>query len=299
MGYLFLAIALAFGIIKVYCGKRTSSVASCIYNSMLVTTVRMVMCFLIGILIVLISGASPIITDTTAILIAFVSGVSIAAFTTTWLLAVRTNAYMIVEVFVMGGVIIPTAVSSLFYGEHIGAMQMIGICLLLVAVYCISTYRNSEKIRLSPKALILLILTALASGISDFSQKLYVKEVSGIDVSVFNLYTYLFAAISLLFVCLVLKALNREEKKTASAREIVKPIFFYILIMAVCLFLNSYFKTRSAQYLDAVLLYPLYQSCATVLALLMSVLLFREKMTAKGIFGIVLSIVAVCFINLF
>ena len=68
--------------------------------------------------------------------------------------------------------------------------------------------------------------------------------------------------------------------------------------MAVCLFANSYFKSLAAQYLDAVKLYPLNQGSAVVLSLLMSPMLFKEKITAKCIIGIALSFVALLMINL-
>jgi multidrug transporter EmrE-like cation transporter len=68
--------------------------------------------------------------------------------------------------------------------------------------------------------------------------------------------------------------------------------------MAVCLFANSYFKTVAAQHLDAIKLYPLNQGGAVILSLLMSSILFKEKINAKCILGIALSFVALLMINL-
>ena len=56
---------------------------------------------------------------------------------------------------------------------------------------------------------------------------------------------------------------------------------------------------NAAKYLDAILLYPLNQGCAVVLSLAMSVVLFKEKISAKGIVGIVLSVAAMILINVF
>ncbi len=300
MGYLFLFLALCFGLIKAYCGKRTSGAAINSYNAILINTVRMILCILIGILIVLISGvATFVFTTPKLILIALLAGVSTAGFTVCWLLAVRTNAYMIVEVFVMGGVIIPLTLCAILYKEPIGIIQIVGIILLLISVYCMCTYRKTEKISLSPKSFFLLLLCSLSSGISDFSQKLYTREIENIDVSVFNLYTYLFAALALLIACPIFKAKEKKNKDLNSPRTIIKPIFHYVVIMAACLFLNSYFKTMSAGYLDAALLYPLSQGCAVVLSLAMSVFLFKEKTTVKGAFGVALAIASMILINVF
>lgn len=300
MGYLFLSLALTFGLIKAYCGKRTSAAANCSYNALIINAVRMAICIIIGIVFVLVGGTLTLaFTEPKIILIALLSGVSSACFTVSWLLAVRTNAYMIVEVFVMGGVIIPLALCAILYNERIGVMQIIGIIFLLIAVYCMCTYQKKEKITLSPKSLLLLLFCAVSGGLGDFSQKLYIKECENADVSVFNLYTYVFAAIALIIACLIFRAKEKNAEKLKSPRAIIKPIFLYVVIMAACLFLNAYFKTTAAKHLDAVLLYPLNQGCAVVLSLVMSIVLFKEKTTVKGVIGIILSIIAMILINLF
>lgn len=300
MGYLYLFFALAFGLIKIYCGKRSSAAATCSYNAIIINTVRMILCVIIGLLFVLI-GKSLSLSVITApfILIALICGISTAAFMVCWLLAVHSNAYMIVEVFVMGGTILPLILSAALYGERIGFIQIIGVTFLLIAVYCISTDKKKEKITLSLKNLVLLLLCALSSGMVDFSQKIFVKEIVNVNISVFNLFTYLFAAITLLIVCPIFREREKSTEKLTSWRSFIKPIFHFILIMAACLFLNSYFKTKSAIYLDAILLYPLNQGCAVVLSLLMSIFVFKERITTKGIMGIVLSIISMILINVF
>ena len=79
---------------------------------------------------------------------------------------------------------------------------------------------------------------------------------------------------------------------------VIKPIRVYVLIMATCLFAYSFFKTRAAGYLDAVQLYPLSQGASVLLSLLMSSLLFGEKINLRCIIGVVLSFAALLMINL-
>lgn len=291
-------LALAFGLTKAYCGKRTSGAATCFYNAILINFVRMSLCVAVGLLFVFTDGISSLACTTPKLLlICLLSGISIACFTVCWLLAIHTNAYMIVEVFVMGGVAVPLILCRILYREAIGWVQIIGLLLLLAAVYCMCTYRHKEKITLSFQNFLLMLLCAFSTGISDFSQKLYVKEIENVRISVFNLYTYVFASVSLAGLCIGLRA--KGTGRTQYIPSILKPIVHYVVIMAACLFLNAYFKTLSAKYLDAVLLYPLNQGCAVVLSLVMSVVLFKEKTTAKGVIGIALSVIAVILINLF
>ena len=47
------------------------------------------------------------------------SGIASAAFVVSWLLSVRTGAYMMVEVFLLLGVILPIALCRVFFAEEI------------------------------------------------------------------------------------------------------------------------------------------------------------------------------------
>lgn len=300
IGYLFLSLALASGLIKGYCGKQTSGVASRACDAMLINTVRMIFCFFIGILIILFQKNYSIFPDNpTVIWIALLSGASTACFTVSWLLSVKRKVYMMVETFVMAGVVIPLVLSNLLYKEAICFTQIIGILLLMVAVYCMCTYDKASRVKPSAKELLLLLFCSLSSGMTDFSQKIFVKELPNASIAQLNLYTYLFAAFLLGITCIIFwkKSEKNKDNKIRPA-SVIRPIIHYIAIMSVCLFLNSYFKTLSAKYLDAVLLYPLSQGCAVVFSLVMSIVLFKEKINFKGIFGILLTLIAVILINL-
>ena len=300
MGYLFLALALAAGITKGYCGKKTSAAIVTNSDSMIMNLLRMVICVFVGFLLTALQdGFAALVPDATFLLIAAMSGVASAAFVVSWLLSVRTGAYMMVEVFLLIGVIVPIVLCRIFFGEEIGIWQILGIAVLLVAVYIMTTYNSSVKGKMSIGAFVLLMICGLSNGVADFSQKLFVKAVSEGSVAAFNFYTYVFAALSLVIAYVVFRKVDRRSgaliRKPA---EVIKPIWHFVLIMAVCLFANSFFKTQAAQYLDAVQLYPLNQGCSVVLALLMSSIIFKEKITVKCVVGICLSFVALLMINL-
>ena len=294
MGYVFIGLALFFGLTKSFCGKKASYLIKKPLDAVGVNTLRMILCFIIGIIISLNSFEG--ITDKGLILSALLCGVSTACFTVSWLLALSTNAYMVVEVFVMCGITVPLVLCRIFYGEPISYVQIIAIVLLVVAVYCMCTYGKKEKIVITPKAFFLLAFSAVSSGLSDFSQKLYVKTAPQTNISLFNLYTYLFAALVLVVSFLVFRAKTQKDQR--NVMPTIKKAFPYILIMAICLFLYSYFKVCSAEHLDAVLIYPLSQGLAVVFTLIMSVTVFKEKINTKGLIGVILGLAAVLTINL-
>lgn len=293
MGYLFLVFALLAGVTKGYCGKKTSGFLSGFRDSMMANMIRMGLCIVIGFLIVLFgSDLQALAPSGKLLLISALSGVFTSVFVVSWLVSVKKSAYMMLDVFLMLGVLIPLLASSIFFRERIDLTQWIGIAILFVAVIIMCSYNNSIKEKLTLPALLLLIACGAANGIADFSQKLFVKQLPEVPASVFNFYTYVFAAITLVIAYLLMKPQGQETGKAN-----FKKVAGYILVMAICLFANSFFKTLAANHLDSVLLYPLNQGAALILSSAMSALLFKEKLTAKCIIGLVIAFVSLIIIN--
>ena len=294
MGYLFLAIALLTGKIKGYCGKKTSDYTKDFHDAILANVIRMLLCVVIGFIWVLASEGIGNLRPTPELLwISAFSGITTSIFVVTWLVCVKKSAYMMLDVFLMLGVLIPLIASKLFFSEAIKLTQWIGVFVLFVAVLIMCSYNNSIKTKITPAALLLLLICGITSGMADFSQKLFMKQVVGGSVGAFNFYTYIFSSLTLFASLLVIRR-NRTAKTQADFRKISG----YILIMAICLFLNSYFKTLAAGRLSAVLLYPLNQGCSLILSAAMSKVFFKEKVTPKAVVGLVIAFVGLIIINL-
>ena len=294
MGYLFLMIALLAGTTKGYCGKKTGGLITATKGALLANLIRMGLCILIGFAVVFFGGnTADLIPSVPLLAIGALSGIFTALFVVTWLICVKRSAYMLLDVFLMLGVLIPLLAGNLFFEKRIKGTQWLGILVLLAAVILMCSYNNSIKAQLSPTSILLLLLCGTTNGIADFSQKLFVKTLPDVPVSVFNLYTYLFAGVVLAVAYLVCKPGAEQNPKRIPGK-----MMGYIVVMAICLFLNSYFKTLAAEHLDTVLLYPLNQGLALVLSTVMATALFREKLTAKAIFGILTAFAGLIIINL-
>lgn len=297
MGYLFLALALLAGSTKGYCGKKTSGFVREYKDAMFTNFVRMVLCILISFLLLALSGRlSLLAVDLNVILITLLSGVTTSVFVVAWLLAVRRGAYMMLDVFLMLGVIVPLLLSEFLFDEKIRLNQWAGLLVLLVAVVIMCSYNNQIKEKMSLKSLGLLVLCGIANGLTDFSQKLYVKTVADSSAAVFNFYTYIFSALVLLVFYLGAKVTDKTG--SSSETDVLRRVGGYVAVMSVCLFLNSYFKTMAAGILPSAILYPLSQGASLILSSFMSMLFFKEKLTAKCITGIALSFAGLLIINL-
>ena len=296
MGYLFIALALFAGCTKGYCGKKTSGFVDKSKDAVFISFIRMLLCILIGAILIIAAKDTPyLIPDAKMLPVYLLSGVSTSAFVVIWMLAVRKSAYMLIDIFLMLGVLIPLILANILFDEPVKPTQWLGIAILIVAVLIMCSYNSGLKGKMSFTSVLLLILTGASNGIADFSQKLFVRTADGVPTSVFNFYTYVFSAVTLLICYIVFRQADNKDSK--SSTKIPKVMYVYVAIMAACLFANSYFKTVAAYTLDSAKLYPLNQGAALILSSLMSAFLFGEKLTFKAIIGIVLSFIALIIIN--
>ena len=297
MGYLFLSLALAAGLTKGFCGKKISGATKTLADASLINLLRMAFCVAIGAALMLAGGVIHFANfDAPTILAAAFSWVFTSAFVVTWLISVRTGAYVMLDVFLMLGVSVTVSCCRIFFGEEIRPNQIIGFVILVVAAYIMCSYNISLNGRMTVGKLALLLLCGAANGFVDFSQKLFVYHAPNGNVAEFNFYTYLFSALVLLFVFVFLKL--REPSDEAREPFSMKRAIPYVSVMAVCLFLNSYFKTLAAARLDSAVLYPLNQGLALMLSMVMAAVFFKERITARCVIGLCLAFGGLLIINL-
>lgn len=300
MGYLFLAAALLCGAVKGFCGKKTSGIITGVQDSMLVSLLRMLFCILLGAAVMGVqSGALAAPAGGRAMAISVASGLLTAAFVVSWMLAAKRVPYMLVEIFLMLGVYVTVALSFAVFGETVTLRQLIGLILLPAAVVLMCGRRtDGVRQKITPLAILLLLVSAGSNALVDFLQKLYMETVADAAASALQFYTYIFAAAGLL-VCFLLTLFTvKRETSAGTRRRVLGRSIGYILIMSACLYANSYFKTEAAALLNASRLYPLSQGGSLVLGTLMATFAFGEKPTVRTISGIVLAFGALLLINL-
>lgn len=297
MGYLFLSLAVFSGAAKGYCGKRISGRVDGFKDAMLSNFIRMLFCIIIAGVITLVShGGEGFIISGKSLLTASLSGISTAIFVISWLISVKNGAYVMLDVFLMLGVIVASVLCKIFLGENIKPNQYVGFGILVLASYIMCSYNISLKGKFTLKSFGLVALCGIANGITSFSQKLFVYSDKIADSGVFNLYTYIFSS-AVLFISYII---CKRKEKTDFIKDVVlvKDISFIVLIMAVCLFANSYFIVLAAKTIPSAVLFSLSQGSALIISALMANFLFGEKANVKSVIGMLMAFCALLIINL-
>lgn len=302
MGYIFLFLSVISGSIKGFFGKKISDKTSDLKSAVFANLIRMLLCIPIGLLFISFDGSFADLAVSGEILsISAFAGLTTSIFIVSWLLAVKNSAFTAVDTFVAMGILVPIVLSTVFYQESVTLSQIIGLLLLFAAVMIMSAYNNQIKQKLSVSALLLLLIVGLANGLTDFSYKLFQYNQQSTPASVFNFYIYVFSAITLFGVFILLHLIKTKPNEYAETEK--KPPLLdkrkacYIAIMALFLFCNSYFKTLASNYLTAVQIYPLAQGTAIIFTLLMSTIFFKEKIKPLCIVGLLVLFTALLLLN--
>lgn len=298
-GYLFLAVALLSNITKGYSGKKVSSYISGYSDAALSNFIRMVICAAVGLVWSLVQAGNFFPqTSVTTILCALLSGVATSAFIVSWIISIQRGAFVTTDVFLTLGVGLTIALSAAFLGEKVKITQILGFIILIIAAYVICSYNISIKGKMSFGSFMLLLVCGASNGLADFAQKIFVKKVEGESAAAFNFYSYVFSATTLFIIYLVFRAYKKSEEKSVFSTPQAKKVILHVSLMAVLLFVTSYFKTLAAHELDAAVLYPLNQGATLILSMTLAAVCFKEKITVRSLVGISLTFVALVIINL-
>lgn len=300
LGLLFITISIFSGVIKGYCGKSVGTYAHTITDSSKLNVLRMALCTVISLAVLSLQGnflnlfsISPI-----TFIISFCAAAASTVFIISWLMAVRGSAYMLVSVFTNLGVIVPLILCAVFFDEPISIMQIIGIVILLIAIWLMLGYNKGLGGGLTVKDVIMLTVCSVANGLCDFfigsTSKLgtalgntFGFKETAVDNTIFNFYMYLLSFIILLaFTGISSVSHHKAEIK------INKKILSYMVLMAIFLFLNTYFKSLAGGLLTSSQLFSINTGGSLVLASIMASIMFKEVPNLKSIIGIILTFVA-------
>ena len=284
------AIAVLAGVTKGYSGKKTSGMTEHFHDAVYINAVRFGICSLLGGIICLLQGGASSLKSVDGLWVALISGFAQGAFATTWLLAVRTGAYTMLDAFLTAGILIPTVLCRFLYDEPIRPLQWLGFMILLGAVCILCSYNNSIKQKLTRKGVGLLVACSASSGVVDLAQRVMNHSYPGMAAATYQFYAYLFAMLFLVGLTVLIKP---KAAKPVS----VKKIGWHLVVMAVCLFINSYSKQYAAKRIPAVAMYSVCQGGGLILSAVMAAVFFHEPLKKRSVIGMLFIFAAMLLIT--
>lgn len=182
--------------------------------------------------------------------------------------------------------IIPT-MSGIFLGENFSVAKLCIVFILIIFIYLL--VQKSIDTKFNKKWILCSALAFVFQGTVGVLQKIHQRSIHKAEVSAF-----LFIS----FICAIIFCVLRNwgGDKTIS---LSKQTVFVGLVCGGCTFGMNYINLKLSGLLPSQLFFPLVNGSAIVLSSIMSVILFKEKLSKKqtiGLIGGIISLVGICLV---
>ena len=203
------------------------------------------------------------------------------------MLALSSGPMHITLLITNASMLIPT-VSGVFFGERFSLLQLGVVFLLLFFIY-LSLGRGSTCVT-DRRWLLWCVATFLFQGSIGVLQKLHQSSSHKGEIGSFLLVS---------FICSLIYSLLRSK---GSMRELnfTKRLVFFALLSGACTFTMNYLNLKLSGLLPSRLFFPIVNGSSIVICSILSVLLFRERLTGKqmvGLAGGIASLVLICLLK--
>lgn len=195
---------------------------------------------------------------------------------------IRVNGVVLPATFMKLGVLVPTLVSMLAFGERPGLMQIGGMALALAAIVMI----QQEKGGGSAKHPLGLIVLLLAGGCTDVLSKIYEEMGSPALKNHYLVYTFFIA----LGLC-VLLAIVRGQRLTPADVG-------FGLLLGIPNYFSARFLLLSLADVPAIVVYPSYSVGTIVLVALVGRFAFGERLSRRQTLAVAVILAALVLLNL-
>ena len=197
-------------------------------------------------------------------------------------ISTRKNGVVLSSLFMKLGLLVPFAVSILFFGEMPTWLQVAGFCLAVAAIVVFNLKKESDDSRFGVGLLLLLLL----SGGVDAAIKTF-EELGPAALSDH----FLCLSFSVAFVLCMALVLAKRERLDAKA-------LLFGAVIGIANFFSSKFVLGALTQISAVVLFPTYSVATMLVVTLSGILFFKERLSKRQWIAFGAVIVALVMLNI-
>ena len=196
---------------------------------------------------------------------------------------ISRNGIVLSTTFMKLGILVPTLMSIIIFGETPRATQLIGVAAAILAILLIQGKGGAQETTRSPGLLVILLL---GGGMSDGMSKIF-EEIAPAELSNHFLF-YIFTVA--LVLCILLCIYKKQSLTPADA--------IFGLLIGVPNYLSSRFLLRSLSDIPAVVAFPSFSVGTIVVVAAAGVILFRERLSKKKIAALLIILASLVLLNI-
>lgn len=178
---------------------------------------------------------------------------------------VKKNGVVLPATFMKLGVLVPTTVAVICFGEMPTAIQVCGFIVAIAAIILIHFEKGQEQLNFKAGLILLLVI----GGSGDAMSKVY-EEIGDVRFEEnFLCWTFIAA-----FILCVILALGKKQKLS-------KEDIFFGLLIGIPNYYSARFLLKALGRIPAVVTYPTYSVATIVLVSVVGVVAFHETMSSR------------------
>ncbi|MBR3784868.1 MAG: DMT family transporter [Firmicutes bacterium] len=195
----------------------------------------------------------------------------------------KHNGIVLSSTFMKLGVLIPTLMAVVIFGEMPEALQILGIILALAAIVVIQFEKESIK---EGNKKLWLLLVLIGSGMADAMSNIYEQVGPPGGKDGFLLITF---GTALLLTCAIM---------LIGKMQFGKADLLFGMLIGIPNYFSARFLLLALGSVDAVIAYPVYSVATLITITLVGLLCFHEKLSRKKAVALVMIVAALCLLNM-
>ncbi len=194
------------------------------------------------------------------------------------------------------GFLIPIFYGLFFWDESVSVFQWLGIALLLFSLtLCLL---KKEKYRKSSSWIPFAVAAMLGSGTSAIFQKTHQYSDFSVEISFYLVFCLFFSSVFTGVAYLATKEEKNAKKEAVDKKRASFKSFIIPACLGICVGLLNFLNLILSGNLPSVILFPIYNVGSMLLVILLSAIIYKDKMTALQKVGFFLGIAAILIIGL-
>lgn len=222
------------------------------------------------------------------------------------LMAIKHCKLIVCTMFQNGGLLISCLLSWRFFHESMSVFQGIGLLLFFISAYLLSSTKKSEgrieKQKIGKGTWVLLIVSMLAEGGVEISQKYFSLNVQGGNIAWYSFFMFLCSAAAMAIGLLFMQAKKKDNLNDNASIKVCrlnKSLYLCGILLAFAIFVINFLITTLGKQIDTVILFPVSASITTCMTLLVGWCVYKEKLTIKNVVGVILGLISIIVLSTF
>lgn len=291
----YIIIILLFRIVQALFNKRSSMEIKNFAVLIGYNSYKNMISALLGLVLIIIANKGFRV-DWATVLIAIFSGFTLFFSGFFGIYAMKSGTVSLCSMFSTAGMLIPIIAGVFLFDKNISSLQIVGLGLFFLSAYLLIGSSKIVYSNFSYKTLLLLIGSMISNGCTMLAQQMFTTYVPSGDVNVFSFLSFgIIAVLSGIFY-ITSTAVKKERNENT---KLSKTLIICGIALAVSVFVINQLATISTSLVSPVILFTFINGGGTIVSTLVAATVYREKISKKTVFGIIIGIASLVIIKMF